>query len=271
MRIAAWWFKGIFKNIDADSAYNIILADFYKVCLVGKWERNKVQDHYYQNIPSKEAFFEIFNETVVEDPTNILEVTKVSRSVEYLFASYFVDGSYKDSLKSSVLNLATRSAESYTKDIWRAALNNVLQADIRARIGITRDYNIRNLLEVFTDPALIELRPAVANALPLDEGDDRPIMDFKSLSPAGIEQLKNMGNFFWRDDLRVNKFLTIVSKQEFSDEDFQSIIDMDVNPPDDIRFWKNKDKDTINMYILDYIFECYKNNRLDLIEPYVMK
>jgi hypothetical protein len=271
MKLASWWFKGIFKNINADRAYDIILADFYKFCLVGKWERIKVQDNYYQNIPSREDFISIFDSTVVDDNTGVLEATKPFRSVEYLFASYFFDGSYKEELKSSVLNLATRSAESYTKDIWRAALNNILQKSIREKIEITKEYTLTNLLEVFEDPDLMELRPAVANALPVGEGEERPEFNFQSLSSKGLEKLIKMGKFFWRDDPRVSAYLSIVSKKDFTDEDFQIIIDMDLNPPDDIRFWKNKDKDTINMYILDIVFEAYRNGQSNILEQYSLK
>jgi hypothetical protein len=108
-------------------------------------------------------------------------------------------------------------------------------------------------------------------------------MDITSLNDAQTDQLKDqvsliMGKLLGigEDKIdshiqRTNFYIDIVRKATFSDLDFNSVIDFELNASDDVRFWCDKDRDNINTYFLDFVIEAKRNSQVYLLAAYKLK
>jgi hypothetical protein len=66
-------------------------------------------------------------------------------------------------------------------------------------------------------------------------------------------------------------YIGILRNTELSDQELEDILDFELNPPDDQRFWPLKDEETINIFLADYVLEARKYERTSTLAPYLLK
>ena len=281
-KIISLWYKTIFLNIDVEHAYLISQGWLAKeILLVHRSNTGPQKVDYTDFLPSFEDFSAVFdNTTIIEDDT-LLSSLEYHRSMEFLLASYVYDGSFKDELKSRVLKMLNRFIEEMFKEAWQSIQANILRKQWQDILG-TSEYTISNLVDILDDPVLQKLKST--NAWRAGRGiinEARTPLDITSFTDADIElitsQLIKTHTFSIDAHLthpttkRKLQYVELVRKTELTDQDLEDILDIELEPTDDQRFWSIKDMETINIYLVDYVLEARKYNRKDTLAPLLLK
>lgn len=278
MKISALWFKTIFQSITAIQSYKIVKADFARTILLGSKQMARVQAEYLAAMPTEEEFASVFAaNTPVGDATAFLASTANFKSLEFLLASYLYDGSYKAQLKSIYRLMINRNVESMLRDAWSCLRTNALQTEFQSAIGIQL-YTVENIISLLDDPAVALLTNALPHTLPTTEGSSSTI-DLTTLTAAELAELKgivelilsypngNMSTVF----SRANQYFAIVARTEFTDADLEAVITLELSNSEGVRFWNLKDRENLNLYFLDFVFESKKANQVAALAPYLLK
>jgi hypothetical protein len=277
MLLCALWFKTIFQSITASQAYKIIKADFSKAIVLGSKLQAKVQAEYLATMPTTEEFDTVFAANTPDgDATSFLSSISNLKSLEFLLASYFYNDSCKVQLKSVYRLMINRNVESMLRDTWSCIRANALQSDFQSAIGI-QSYTIDNVISLLEDPAVSVLTNVLPHTLPTTEKISSTI-DLTVLSTedkATLKQLVASVHTFTNDTSnvfsRANQYFDIVSKTEFTDADLETVIALELSNEDGVRFWSLKDRENINLYFLDFVFESKKSNQVAVLSPYLLK
>lgn len=284
MELTSAWFKNIFVNIDSDSAYRIVQAYFAKEILVSQRDVTDLQDHYKVFAIQRDEFTTVFNATV-DNPLDdgLLNEITGYRSVEYLLASYIYNGSHMEELKNRTYDMIVRHTEEHLKETWRSIQINIMKQSWQEML-YTKTYTLDNILEIDQDPQLQALKNTNAwrayagvSELPREQ------MNITGYSDAEINQIKSQVNktyfnspnedtphpSFIRKDIYID--LCRKPKDQFTEADLITVLDMELNPPDDERFYSLKDMVSINIYLADFFFEARKYGRNATLAPYLLK
>lgn len=281
VKIAAYLFKLIFANIDADSAYRIIDAAFSRHILLGGRDILYAESKWLDSKPTKAEFVAAFNSTTVDvAAASLLTKIKTKASVEYLLASYFYNGSYKDNLKPIVRLMMTRNAEEELKETWRSLQTNILRPSVQQAIG-TQSYTIDNVTDMVNDPALAALKKTNAWRAANGVASPREPLDLTTFTDAEITKLKEQVVWlryfvFGFDDSspmhqRIRLYIDLLKKPQLTDADLDAVLNFEHVSQDDDRFWSLKDRDHINIFLIEHILEAKKSNNLSVLQPYLLK
>jgi hypothetical protein len=284
MTLSSMWFKMNFQEIDSTSAYKIIKASFAKDILLGGKNVHNLEDEYLTALPSQLEYHNAFELATVDTASlaGFMSKTVESKSIEYMMASYFVDGGYKDQLKKSIRFMINRHVEVSLYEVWKSIQTNILRKSIQEAL-LTEEYSLDNILDMVNDNRLTTLKSTNTWRSLGGIGQIRTAMDITSLNDAQTDQLKDqvsliMGKLLGigEDKIdshiqRTNFYIDIVRKATFSDLDFNSVIDFELNASDDVRFWCDKDRDNINTYFLDFVIEAKRNSQVYLLAAYKLK
>ena len=281
MKIISHYFKTIFVNIDAESAYRISKANFSKELMVQHRSIVGMSGHYENWLPSVEVFTPLFNEVSVDNTQAAVFLTNIEnqRSVEYLLASYVYNGSFKEELKNRVYLMLDRHVEELLKEAWRSIQLNILRKSTQEKYN-TGSYTIDNITDVLTDPIFATIKNA--NAWRAIMGGNNPARQPLNLSQYSDEEIaliiKQTRLFCLGSETlehptieRKIFYIGILRNNELSDQELEDILDFELNPPDDQRFWPLKDEETINVFFADYVLEIRKYGNLESLAPYLLK
>lgn len=283
IRIISEWYKTIFVNIDATSAYRITKANFNKEVLITHRSIQGLTDQYETFLPSLEVFQTTFDTIIVDEVDSYSFVNGLgnNRSVEYLLASYIYNGSHKDELKYRLWDMLNRHVEEYFKESWRSVQLNILKESWQTLLG-TSTYTLDNIIDVLNDPILEPLKRTNAwRAAAGGTNAARIPMDLSSFTEEEIAQVKELTHKTWLPLLpttpvhpaydRDHTYIDIVKSPGITDEELLQILDYELNPPDDLRFYSMKDEETINVYFVDWILESRRLENIAILQPYVLK
>jgi len=271
LKLASLWFKTIFVNIDAESAYLIVQLDFARSALMNRTKTG----HIYQNtMPTLEEFVAEFNSNSVDmsstDATALLATTQSSRSIEFLFASYYYNGSYKEQLRSTFQLFMARRVKDVLKDSYALVVKNVLNSEFHSRFG-TQSYTVDNMTSIGNEPRFANLRSVVSGNLQLTE-----------LTPVQVEDIRGV----------INAVRTFMSEKEstvqacfqqsaeyldylpggISDTELDELLAKSLTFTDFIgRFWSSRDHMNLNLYLIEKINQYKINNQLAQLAPYLLR
>jgi|694.fasta_scaffold58746_3 hypothetical protein len=281
MKIISHYFKTIFVNIDAESAYRISKANFSKEIMVTHRSIVGMSGHYENWLPSLEVFTPLFNEVSVDDTQATIFLTNIGmqRSVEYLLASYIYNGSFKEELKNRIYLMINRHVEEVFDEVWRSIQINILKQSTQDKFN-TGNYNIDNITDVLNDPIFATIKSI--NAWRAARGGSNPgrtPLDLSTFTDEEIALIIKQAKIavLGSDTLeyptieRKIFYIGILRNTELSDQELEDILDFELNPPDDQRFWPLKDEETINIFLADYVLEARKYERTSTLAPYLLK
>jgi hypothetical protein len=281
IKVVSHYFKTIFVNINAESAYRISKANFSKELMVLHRSIAGMSGHYENWLPSVEVFTSLFNEVSVDNAQSEAFLNNIGnqRSVEYLLASYVYNGSVKNELKNRVYLMLSRHVEELLKEVWRSIQLNILRRSTQEKFN-TGSYSIDNITDVLTDPIFETIRNA--NAWRVVMGGNNPARQPLNLSQYSNEEialiikqarLSYLGNETLEHPTIERKlfYIGILRNNEITDQELEDILDFELNPPDDQRFWPLKDEETINVFLADYVLEVRKYGNTDSLAPYLLR
>ena len=282
MKVISHYFKTIFVNIDAPSAYRISKANFSKDILVTHRQIVGMGGHYENWLPSSEVFAPVFDSAEVDATQASAFLTSIGlqRSLEYLLASYVYNGSFKEELKDKLYIMLGRHVEEVFKEGWRSIQMNILRKSVQERFG-THTYEIDNIVDVLDDPVFATLKStnawrAAAGGI---NSTVRTPLDLSKFSDTDIativSQIKKaiLGSDTVDHPTIERKlfYISVLRNNQISDQELDAIIDFELTTSDDQRFWAVKDEETINIYLIDYVLEAKKYGGATGLAPYLLK
>jgi hypothetical protein len=283
IKVISLWYKTMFVNIDAVSAYRITHANFSKEIMITHRTIQGLADQYVNFLPNLETFQLVFESVTVDDANAYAFINGLgnNRSIEYLLAAYIYDGSHKDELKFRLWSMINRHVEEYFKEAWRSIQLNILKESWQSLLG-TLTYTIDNIVEVLDDPVLEPLKRT--NAWRASSGGSnvaRTSLDLSTFTEEELIQIKNLAHKTYLHTLptdpvhpgfeRKHVYLDMIKSPGLTDEELIQVLDYEINPPDDLRFYSMKDEETINVYFIDWILETRRNNNIAILQSYVLK
>lgn len=282
IKVISNFFKIIFANIDNHSAYRILKASFARSILIGDRTALLMNNQVLEAQPTFDEFNSVFSSTIVDTNKVLVFTNKIKStiSVEYLLASYYYNGSCKNELKKTIRSMINRNAEEHLKEAWRVIQANILSEDLQNKLG-TKKYTIDNIIEMIDDPSLSALKRTNAWRAAGGIGMAREQMDITDFTDEEIEtikqQLKWFNYFISGINVtiplyqRVETYIDKVRKLELSDEDLIEILDIEYAYEDDDRFWSLRDRENINIYLIEYLLDLNKKNNKEGIKPYLLR
>jgi len=278
MTISSLWFKTIFKSIDAEHSYKFVKSAFARSVIIGAKSNARIQATYLAQIPTMSEFSTAFAGASTEASSEeFLASIANFKSLEFLLSSYLVDGSYKEQLKTVYRLMINRTVETMMLDAWKCIRYNALQTEFQSTVGISH-YTIDNILDLLSDPGVAGLVNALPYTLPSTEGV-KSSLDLTTISDTEFNELKSkvelilsypsgdMGPIF----SKFTQYFNTARKAEFTDSDLESAIALELLNSEGVRLWSLKDRDNINIYFIDHVFEAKKANQTSTLTPYLLK
>lgn len=271
LRLSSLWFKTIFANISAEAAYLIVKLEFARSALMNKTG----QGHTYKNtMPTLEEFTSVFNSAVVDitsaDAVALLGTVHSSRSIEFLFASYFYNGSYKEELRAIFQLFMTRRVTDILKDSYGLVVKNVLNPEFHTRFG-TQTYTVDNMTDIGNDPKFATLRRVVAGNLKLTDIDATQAADLQGVINAVrtfMSERESTVQACFQQSVEYLDYLP----GGINDTELDELIAKSLTFTDFIgRFWPTRDYMNVNLYLMEKINQFKVNNQLNELAPYLLR
>ena len=293
--LLANWHKIMFLNIDANSSFRIVQTNLARLGITGKKTYTNSPSKFINAIPTKEEYTTIFNSVTIDTATiaSLLEKTAEDKNLEYLMASYLYNGSFKEQLKKPIKIFISKLIHSLFGDIWGSTVfgPSMLRIKDREIFGITTG-GIDNILSIADDPLwnggfekicrqesldLSELtKEEQVNAL----GIMNLILYFYTRGVKKIEQklltetLVDMRKANLPRFDRFNLYYNILANTPgtLTDSDIDTIIESELDYDFHLFTLSSvSHRDTLNEYMLEYVYELVRNNQKDQLAPYLLR
>ncbi len=254
------WFKRLFKDIDVNSAWNIVDCYITKQKRQQSWRHNSSSMiHNMFEAVSLSSFKELFD--AAENPEEVDEVfgrIKSGFSFELLAASYLYNGSNESELCLNVENILSRSVQEILLEIKHTVYKNQFKPifDIDYDIKFFQDssiYTTENLGNVGSS-SYIEIKNA----------SDKDIETFKKIAKQvyvdweGFQETSPVIE-------RVN--LISIAKGGVNKEELDYLLNMEKTSKSNIRLYSAIDDEKFNTILLDKILETKPED----LKPYELR
>lgn len=254
MEFTSKWFKTIFVNIDADSAYKIQLAYFNQLIMIGGRGEKYLSDQYREFLFSKSEFSEVFNNTTIDaaEKQEILSTISGFRSYEFLVGSYLYNGSHSEELKQVMFIFMNRWAEEHFKEVWRGIQESLLSPKI-VELFRLRTYTLENMLEMVDDPALQTFRATNAWRELGGVANVHEPMNITNFTPSQIEELKEGVRLLHGLTSFGNTAIDIAHRGYILDSEVDSILDKELHSSEVwIKVWSLRDLENVRAHLIKY-------------------
>jgi hypothetical protein len=286
-KIICNWFKVIFEQIDANSAYKILEFNFLKRKLlatrhVTKKTLSSTSNLFDEMIEIKNNFESHFNsinlnqQKIISFYNNIKEYL----SIEYLLASYLYNGQNKILFKVVLEKMINRMLEDAMKEIVLILFDIVMLKKIQNKMGL-KEYNAENVLEIFEDKKFKDLIETNTWRF-LDENGNFERVDFKKISLDKKDKIKESYKLILNsvyneisaqenyEHNRIN-YMYYLNEDIISDENLNEIIQKECLFEMETTLWSNQDQESVNLFFTQYILEKYSENNLNYLNPYLLR
>jgi hypothetical protein len=286
-KIICNWFKLIFEQIDATSAYKILEFNFLKRKLlatrhVSVKTLSSTSNMFDEMVDIKNNFESYFNSVNLNQEKTISFYNSVKEylSIEYLLASYLYNGQNKILFKVILEKMINRMLEDAMKEIVLILFDIVMLKKIQNKMYL-KEYNSENILEIFEDEKFKDLIETNTWRF-LDENGNFERVDFKKISLDKKDKIKESYK------LILNSIYNEISAQEnyehnridymyylnediISDENLNEIIEKECLFEMETTLWSNQDQESVNLFFTQYILEKYSENNLENLSPYLLR
>lgn len=243
-KFVALWFKSIFSNISANSAWLVLSSYIEKEKLMqGSREAYTSTTSAIFTSLTEEQFIADFNATETYD----LNVDGLELSLEILLANYLINGSYKENLKSSIVNILKRALAELAIEVKYSYVKN---------FNNTRYPTIADAESFFTNSSIytslnLGRVSSQHNTTDLSIATEADIVKFKSIAATIMtdwEQFAPQSSIF-----SLIEFIDIIRQAEITDANLEFIIDFERNALGTTRIFSSSDEEKINIYFLRHI------------------
>jgi hypothetical protein len=243
-KFTSLWFKSIFKNISAESAW-LILSSYIEKEKLMKGSREAYTSTTTEIFPllTEEQFTNDFSSAQSHDLVGV----ESSISFEILLANYISNNTHKEELKSSVINILKRALTELAIEIKYSYVKNFKNpkypviADGQSFFTNSSIYTGLNLGRVSSQH----------NTTDLSNATDEDIAKFKTVANSIMldwEQFQPQSTIF-----SLIQFVDVIRQPEITDADLELIIDFEKNTLGTIRIFSSADEEKINIYFLRHV------------------
>lgn len=270
LKFVSYWFKGIFQCPTALGTYAIIKCHLLKENQLPKFDRGVIAIPVFE--VTEDEFVTIYNSVdVSEDFIETIKQVVGGISFEFLLTTYLYTGEYKSELKKEIHKLMKRDVQGFITETRESILENSTKSKLHRIFGL-RAYTYIDAETIIYDPKMSWFFDVFK--------DNKFNWDYFQDNNSQQLFVERMSSYLkqWEstDDcspcLRRLKFIPIVRGDELTDEGLQQIIDFEASTPSCSSF-SAMDRDSFNIYYIDYILEnlCNSRENLDFLKPYTIK
>jgi hypothetical protein len=159
LNLTTSWLKILLPNITVGSAYGIITSYMFNTRMFGTSELVPFTRAYRMTQAdytiTLEDFVTLFSNINIErdNYTSFISRLNASVSIEFLLASYWYNGSYKEELKSVAKGKVSIGMQQFLYEAKTFIVENILNTPVIERFHPQKVYDLSNLTEMFTDSA----------------------------------------------------------------------------------------------------------------------
>ena len=159
LRLTTSWLKILLPNITVGSAYGIVTSYMFNTRMFGTSELVPFTRAYRMTQADYTITLEDFvtfisNINVERDNyASFISRLNASVSIEFLLASYWYNGSYKEELKSVAKGKVSIGMQQFLYEAKTFIVENILNTPVIERFHPQKVYDLSNLTEMFTDSA----------------------------------------------------------------------------------------------------------------------
>jgi hypothetical protein len=243
-KFTALWFKSIFRNASADSAWLILSLYIEKEKLMkGSREAYTSTTAEIFTLLTEEQFANDFTAAQSYDLAGISSGV----SFEILLANYISNNTYKEELKTSIVNILKRSLAELAIEVKYSYVKNLKNPNYPV---------IEEAESFFTNSSIYtELNmgrvSSQHNTTDLSNATDVDIAKFKSVATKIMldwELFKPESAVFY-----IYNFIDFIRKPELTDANLTEIIDFERNVLGTTRIFSSSDEEKINIYFLRHV------------------
>jgi len=160
LNLTTSWLKIILPNITIGSAYGIITSYMFTTRMFGTSELVPFSRAYRMTQTdytiTLEDFVTLFSNIDIERDNYASFVSELhnSLSIEFLLASHWYNGSYKEELKSVAKGKISIGMQQFLYEAKSFIVENILNTPVISQFGLQKIYDLSNLSEIFTDTGL---------------------------------------------------------------------------------------------------------------------
>lgn len=279
--IIAYWYKLIFKNIDADACrvlVNNMLVKYYMFQRARTSTFASPNENFEIDISTFDAEFssveiigrESFVSTYLED-----------LSVEALLATYLNNGQAKEALKTSVRRLLVKDLEKYLYELKEIFLTHCLVKRFTDKLDLEKDYSWENLSqftadkskfgELFFSDRIWQSKymyiPSPGRNINFENITDTDIENFKEFTQiAGSSWAEEIAYVNVKSDVNKLDFLGIISN--FTDELLNNLIDTEATYENAAGTFFAIDLETVNHYFIVALLEANKTDNKQFLNTH---
>lgn len=287
-KIITSWFKLIFKNVDANSCLNIINLLFLKRKLLATRNTSiqtiaNTSNYYDEMIKVKNNFVNTFNQTNLGSEEKIVAFyNKIKNfiSIEYLLTTYLFNKSNKVLFKNVLSKMINRMLEDAVKEIVLNLFDIVMVRKTQEKMGL-KQYTSENIMEIFQEESLKDLFETNTWRY-IDEQGNFDRVDFTKLSVEKKNKIKNAymlivksvySDISAEENYEHNRvdYMYYLKEDGISDEDLNKIIENECRFEMETNLWSAQDQESINLFFTQMALEKYSQNKINELEPYVLR
>jgi hypothetical protein len=159
LKLTTSWLKILLPNITVGSAYGIVTSYMFNTRMFGTSELVPFTRAYRMTQAdytiTLEDFVTLFSNINIErdNYTSFISRLNASVSIEFLLASYWYNGSYKEELKSVAKGKVSIGMQQFLYEAKTFIVENILNTPVIERFHPQKVYDLSNLTEMFTDSA----------------------------------------------------------------------------------------------------------------------
>lgn len=299
LKLACTWLKIILPNVTMDDAYGVVASTLFQTRMLGTSEladftrpyRNTMVDRY----TSIQEFNQIYTSVTV-DPSlyaGFVNLVRTGLSLEFIFASYLYNGSYKEELKSIAHNQIKVGMQLFLYECKTFIIENLLNKQIISQFSPTVEYNITNLEQLITDPAFdVWFESSIWGVESVAVPHTKSLIYFDKMTNSQVDKLlAHMG--IWMDQFRegympgtVNpgviadtwwtdkvKTMNLCRQQALTDTDLSDLIRIQVNEGFTKLEWtlfESVEQSKFSVYISEHIRQLYIDKKESRLLPFTL-
>lgn len=275
------WYKTIFPNITFDSFYNYIKTSLFRDKIFSYWRTTTLSSLFRDDLPmiSEDELRIEYSRVNTQYSKDFSSKIKPYLSMEFMLSNFLYNGSFEKELKEIISKMMTRHYQELIIEVKQAIYKNILKENLQNFLGIEK-YTIKNIEDFLKNDKLkILINSNLVSTEILTLIGKESNINFNLATEKEIVEIKNiLKSFFinW-EKISENSFLIqrinlldLVTKNELTKEDLTTVLNLEINSQDSIRFFSSQDEEKINFFFIDYIFDCIKTNKKEELKFYVL-
>lgn len=299
LQIACTWLKIVLPNITMDDAYGIVASNLFQTRMLGTSELADFTRPYRSTMVDRFVTIQEFNQyysTISVNPAlyaGFVNLVRSGLSLEFVLASYLVNGSYKEELKAVAHNQIKIGMQLFLYECKTFIIESLLNKQIIDQFSPTVEYTFSNLEQFITDPAFdVWFEPSIWGVQSVGVPHSKSLIYFDRLTNSQVDKLTahlaiwiqqfnggaKPGTMGAGDDLNSwfaekIKNLGLCRKASLSDTDLAELIAVQMGREGSIvefSLFESVQQSKFSIYVTEHIRQMYIANKESRLLPFTL-